>query len=224
MNDTFGERLKVFRESIGLSAGDLSDKLGVSKQTIWGVESGSRGFSQDVLATLGTIGADLNWLLSGIGDGPAAHFHDSRGREVIGSGDFVMVPLIPQTVSAGPGQELLLKERTPDHNSRSIPAPKKLVNGDYVQALEVRGDSMTGIQIFDGDYVYYCPGEVRGDGVYVIQVHGELLVKRLEFDHFSQKIIIHSENERYPSRAEARDSQAMVILGKVRGWTHVHPY
>ena len=223
--DSFGSRVRAFRDSQGLTASQLAEKLGCSKHTIRNVENGQSGFSQEILTTLAGIGLNLNWLLTGSGPGPGEHFHDSKGRDISGARDFVLVPLVPQKVSAGHGQELLLvAESPPEYNIPRIPAPRKLVNGDPVQAVEVRGDSMTGVQIFDGHMVFYCPGEVRGDGLYILQVDGEALVKRLEFNPFDRKIVIHSENPRYSTRTESQDSQSFIILGKVRGWFHSHPY
>jgi len=38
---------------------------------------------------------------------------------------------------------------------------------------------MTGIDIFDRDLVVFVSGVVRGDGIYVLQVGDELIVKRV---------------------------------------------
>jgi phage repressor protein C with HTH and peptisase S24 domain len=41
-------------------------------------------------------------------------------------------------------------------------------------------------------------GLVRWDGIYVISLGGDLMVKRLEWDQANHRITIHSENSRYP--------------------------
>ena len=55
---------------------------------------------------------------------------------------------------------------------------------DEVRAADVRDDSMTGVQLFDGDIVLFVPEENKGDGIFVITVHGEVFVKRLAFHPF----------------------------------------
>lgn len=81
---------------------------------------------------------------------------------------------------------------------------------------------MTGVQLFDADLVVFVSELVEGDGIYVISIDGELLVKRIEFDHFEKKLIIKSENPRYETRTV--DPERVRILGKVVGWLHHHPY
>ena len=214
--DSFGTRFRQWRESQHLSGRDCAELLGVSPQTVSSVESGRVGLSGEVLATLARKGADLNWLLTGNGK-----FLTPGGKQVDGS-EFIQVPLLPQRVSAGAGQEMLTDIQARFGLDMTVPAPLKW--GKDLKAVEVRGDSMTGINIFHGDIVYFKPGEIAGDGIYIIQVNGEILVKRLEFNHFEQKIRISSENPKYPDRVESSSSQAMTILGKVRGWLHEHPY
>ncbi len=139
------------------------------------------------------------------------------------NGDFVLVPILDQKVSAGPGQELMDTAKIVG----KLPFLKRMLRGhepESARALEVRGDSMTGIQMFDGDIVVFRPGDVAGDGIYVIRIHDVLLVKRIIFDHISGKLSIMSENPRYPEKAESSDSQAVTVIGKVYGWLHAHPY
>ena len=132
---------------------------------------------------------------------------------------FEVATLVPQTISAGGGQELL--NYTNEELVQKAPYPKRW--GKALMAMEVRGDSMTRVNIFDGDIVFYAPGDIRADGIYVLQLDGGMFVKRLQFE-MSGKINIHSENPKYDSVVEHFNSQAMVILGKVRGWLHEHPY
>jgi phage repressor protein C with HTH and peptisase S24 domain len=72
--------------------------------------------------------------------------------------------------------------------------------------------------------VVFVPGSIRGDGIYVLAVGDELIVKRVEFDPVSRKIRIMSENPRYQDRIESADGQTVRVVGKVYGWVHAHPY
>jgi len=83
---------------------------------------------------------------------------------------------------------------------------------------------MTGVHIFDGDIVVFVPGKIRGDGIYVLRVGDELLVKRVEFALLSRKLRIMSEIPRCPDRMKSADGQTVEVVGKVYGWVHAHIY
>jgi len=183
------------------------------------------------------LGVDMNWLITGQGDmfaspgaateesdqDPVATFITPRGGSVPvkSTDDFALVPLIHQRLSAGPGQEYLSE----DTIRRMVPIPNILINGyklEDIGAAEVRGDSMTGLMLFDGDVAFFAKKVVSQDGVYVINVDGEVYIKRLSFDPFDSSVTIISENDRYAPRTVA--SERVVVLGKVIGWFHKHPY
>lgn len=81
---------------------------------------------------------------------------------------------------------------------------------------------MTGIQLFDGDMAIFVRGEVEGDGIYVITVDDEVYVKRVAFNPFDRKVTIKSENDRYDPITV--DADRIILVGKVIGWLHHHPY
>jgi SOS-response transcriptional repressor LexA len=147
------------------------------------------------------------------------YFLNSKGR-LISDEHYDVASHLPQKISAGAGQSLL------DFPEEDLiqRAPYPLRWGKGLLCAEVIGDSMTGANIFDGDLVYFKPGEIRGDGLYVLQLNGTVLVKRLQFDDLTGRLTIISENKMYQERTESSDSQAISILGKVRGWMHGHPY
>jgi len=149
--------------------------------------------------------------------------HDHNGNSVALNGESFYVPILSQTVAAGQGQEMIDSIEAVGR----LPFLKKMLRGLPTldaRALEVRGDSMTGIQMFDGDYVVFIPGSIRGDGIYVLRVRDSLIVKRVEFDEVTKKLRIMSENPRYPDRVESADGQTVEVVGKVYGWVHAHPY
>lgn len=212
-NALVGGRLRDWRLQNGFTQESLAGHLSVRKAYVSNVETGGSGMSQEVLLRLATIGADLNFILTG------AHFHGAAGGEEFGA-DYFMATVSPQRVSAGYGQEL--HEPGNGYTPKLVPCPAKW--GKDLVAVEVVGDSMTGVHLFGGDMVFYRPGEILGDGLYVLAVNGEVLVKRVEFNHFDRKLVITSENPKYPARSEPADSQAVTLMGKVRGWMHGHPY
>jgi repressor LexA len=79
-------------------------------------------------------------------------------------------------------------------------------------ALRVRGDSMIGAHIEDGDLVIVRPQSTANQGDIVVALLGdEATVKRLSFDHGYPWLL--PENDAY-SPIDAKDAQ---ILGKVKG-------
>lgn len=138
--------------------------------------------------------------------------------------DVVMLPVLEQKVSAGYGAVMIDSQETGDR----VPVLRRLVaryDLSTLKAVEVRGDSMTGVNIFDGDIVVFAAGYISGEGIYVLSVHGDVLVKRIQFDSFEQTVRISSENPRYPDvKIVSEDSDNMKIHGKVVAWFHCHPY
>lgn len=61
-------RLKIVRQELELSQRGMSLKLGLSPNSWATYESGASGPGSEVIAALGSLGIDLNWLLLGVGD------------------------------------------------------------------------------------------------------------------------------------------------------------
>ena len=116
------------------------------------------------------------------------------------------LPLLGR-VSAGPG--ILAEENVEDHVE--IPAMIGGRDGDYV--LEVRGESMKGAGIMDGDYVVVRPAPDPADGEIVVALleEEEATVKRIyrESDHLR----LQPEND---EMEPIRTTDAS-ILGRVIG-------
>jgi phage repressor protein C with HTH and peptisase S24 domain len=230
--ETFGDRVKRIIENNHISQKAVADRLGISQAFMSDVIKGRGMFSIENLTSFAReFDVDLNWLIFGkVREVPSSEtamiFRDVRGQIVPSEQvpEFALVPIHSQKVSAGAGQEAL-----DDEIIGWLPVPVRMFRGEPYQnarACVVRGDSMTGIMMMDGDYVIFNVGVVQGNGVYVLRVGDELLVKRIDFDHFKRRLIITSENSRYPERVELveDDMDNVMIVGKVFGWTHVHPY
>ena len=138
--------------------------------------------------------------------------------------DVLMLPVLDQKVSAGYGAMLIDDQLSGNH----IPVLRRLVssyNISSLKAVEVRGDSMTGVRMFDGDIVVFAAGYISSEGIYVLSVNGDVLVKRVEFDSFDKTIKVSSENPRYPDiKTVSIDDDNVEIKGKVVAWFHCHPY
>lgn len=127
------------------------------------------------------------------------------------------IPFISQKISADFGEELLPKECF----IRKIDVLSQIAKGVDKATLvcaEVKGDSMIDANIFPNDYVIFSRGLIDQEGIYVISLLGEVMVKRLSFDAIEKKLTIISANKNYPPRTVS--SENVRILGKVLGWIH----
>ena len=139
----------------------------------------------------------------------------------------VLLPVFTQTAAAGRGQpETQLQEI-----DKYIPIVLEMLGGANPRncgIVRVVGDSMTDMNLFNGDFVIFDRTQVEGDGVYVISIGSDVRVKHLEYRPIERKIVISSENaKRYPNPEIISYEQAENLLrihGKVISWLHRNPY
>ena len=115
---------------------------------------------------------------------------------------------LPLVGHVAAGQPILAEENVEDYIS--VPAIAGGDEGEYV--LRVRGDSMKGIGIIEGDYVVVRPQESAADGEIVVALVGEeATVKRFfkESDH----VRLQPEND----ALEPIRSRDVRVLGRVVG-------
>lgn len=115
---------------------------------------------------------------------------------------------LPLVGSVAAGEPILAEENIEEY--LEIPDVIGGEDGDYV--LRVRGESMVGAGIFEGDYVVVRPADEAGDGEIVVALLGEeATVKRYfrEADH----IRLQPEND----AMEPIRSTEVSILGRVIG-------
>lgn len=177
--------------------------LGVHANTIGNYERGDRQPDTDFLGLLRErIGADINWLITGEGNGsttPAVLSQNLLHQ--------VSIPRYAIHASAGGGAVVLSEEVeeyftvSPDWLSRYLPT------GAKAGIIEARGDSMEPT-IADGDILlldFSIESSVVNDGgVFVISVDGVLLVKRLQVT-VDGHILIRSDNDLYEQEKVTRE-------------------
>ena len=225
-------RLKKLRDSLGYSQKKMGDLLNIAQTTYANYESGKANIPDELkIKLLKQLKLNMNWLLSGYGNmfisdndpESSSTFVTPSGKSYPVSSDVATysVPILASKVSAGKGEEWLPS----DYSGESLPTLEKFFFGypkDDIFAAKVVGDSMIGIDLLPGDYVYACHGRIEGNGLYVLTLDGETYVKRLEIDKIDRKIRIISENNHYPDKVV--DPERVIILGKVIGWLHRTPY
>ncbi len=215
---TIAGRFAGLRANARLSKKAFAESLGIHPVVAGDIELGKREPSREVLVRLAEVyGADLTWILTGVrapGRGAVAE----TGERPDGGGP-VGIRLVRQEAAAGRGVEI---DDYPESETLSVPlsfiAPRK---PERVLALSVRGDSMTGIGLDDGDIVLFATDERTGDGIHVVSIGSRLLVKRVHVDPAYRRVEIISENPNYGVRVlEGPELDEFRIEGRVIGSFH----
>ncbi len=114
------------------------------------------------------------------------------GKRVAGDG----IPIYGR-IAAGPP---ILAEQEPDRTVASLDVLLGVRPGDYL--LEVRGESMTGVGIMDGDYVLIRPhAEVLDGDIAVVLLPNEQSATLKRLYHMLDEIILVAENPEVPQMA-----------------------
>ena len=234
---TFWDRVDHLREQMGYTQQGLSEKLSLKKRAIetW-KQNGSYPSADICVALAALLSTTTEYLVTGVElplqddeyvkEKKVEPLQTPNGKVFIPKDNeepTLLVPIAPQKISAGRGEDFLPSSeyvgyvRILERMARGID-PARLI------AAIVKGDSMTGVQIFSGDVVIFARGYLDENGLYVVSLRGEVLVKRMEFDRIHNQVAIISENKNYrPITVDAND-EGVQILGKVVGWVHCHPY
>lgn len=123
----------------------------------------------------------------------------------------VGIPIYGQ-IAAGPP---LLAEQTTDRFTPSLDKLMGVKEGDFL--LEVRGESMTGIGIMDGDLVLVRPAQEVLDGeVAVVLIPGENTATLKRVYRMHGEILLENENPNLP-RLPAYPAEQVTIQGKMIG-------
>lgn len=77
-------------------------------------------------------------------------------------------------------------------------------------------------EIFDGDYVLYKPQNFLGkEGIYIINVGGNLIIKTAVYDRIKEQLTLISKNQSYPSQSYTGQEQKKISpIGKVIAVLH----
>lgn len=209
--ETIGGRYASVRFGAALSKKAFAESLGIHPVVSGDIELGKRDPSRDVLVRLARVwNVDINWLLTG---------HRSSHPEAEQDAFSVLIPLVGQEAAAGRGVEI--DESAEIH---TFPVPRTLLGRKHperIRAVSVRGDSMHGVGLDDGDIVLFAIDDREGDGIHVVSAGSQLLVKRVHFDPLAGCVHLISENPRYPPRLiEGTDLETFRVEGRVIAWMH----
>jgi len=205
---TFAARLKqvIGQEPIH----GFSKRSGVSDTSLRSYLKGSIPGIDKVVMIAKTAGVNVEWLVTGEGEQLA---EADRGD------DFAYVPVLDVAASAGTG--LLVSEETVQEvigfdshwlRSQLHTSPKEL------SIITVQGDSMAPT-LLDGDLIF-VDHQVTDwrDGIYVFQMDGDLLIKRLQRLPGGTVSVI-SDNPKFPPFVVDLNNPAcdLTVIGRYRG-------
>lgn len=110
-----------------------------------------------------------------------------------------------------------MQEQTPDETVLIDPAlfGVRRARPNYFWLLRVRGDSMTGANIFDGDLIALERRDPRpGDIIAALVDETDTTLKRLV--HEQGRVLLRAENKRYADIVPARLESQGVVVGIIR--------
>ena len=219
------EQIRAIRKSKGMTQQEFAAFMEVSSSSIANIENGTREISKAMMKSIvEKCGINAHWLLTGEGE----MFTKTESEKVPCVKD-VMVPVLSQKASCGPGVEWNSEQNITEYISLASLSPALSGN---VYGFRVAGTSMLGAGIKDGDIVIFdaSPDQNLTDGIYVFSLDGDAYCKRLEFDRLANRIKIYSVRVADLEKAEllrTLDStdegfaERFQLFGKVFSWVHL---
>lgn len=215
--NSVGANIKTARENLGWNQSELARRLDVSPQAVQKWEKGGTPRNKRLEDVAEVLGVSVESLLTGHGLQPEQSLQDRRP----GLANSVSVPLMNAAASMGLGlaqpdhetvvDVLRLSKEWVHSNLKSATSPANLA------ALSAYGDSMAPT-FADGDILIVDRGvtDIRLDAVYVLALHGELYIKRIQRRITDGAVIIKSDNPVYEAMVIANgDRDNLQVLGRV---------
>lgn len=199
------ERLKELRLKKKLLQKDVADYLGVNRTTYVKYETGASQPDNDTLSRLADFfGVSVDYLLGR--ENNIAKQDPLPEYSNIFRIEKKRYPLLGDIAC---GKPLFADE---DHESFVLAG--SAVDADF--CLRVKGDSMTGARIYDGDIVFIkeMPVVENGD-IAAVVIGDEATLKRVYYYPEKKKLVLNAENPRYePFVFVEEELNEIRILGK----------
>lgn len=199
---TFGVRLKSLLMHTGMTATELADRLGVSRQSVsfWTTDR-NQPSAEKTQKIADMFGVPVMWLRTGIDDINMESV--TLAENVKGNDDYVFIPEYKLSfgcssggVDAPPEWEVVPAGAAV---YRKIFFQQRYVDPAKCKRVCAEGDSMEPL-ICDGDRVLFeeLPEgtPIRDGAIYVLSTGGSLKIKRL-YRKINGDLIIRSENPKY---------------------------
>ena len=219
MPNKINKRIIESRKSKGFTQKFLAEKLSVSLPTMNHYETGKRVPGSDFLARLAkVVECNPGWLLSGEGEMQIKEeyrYPSPRSSHTTMEG-FVLVPQYNIEASGG---SVFHSEQIVDHLAfKEDWVHKELgTNPESLLLVHNIGDSMEPT-LHTGDLLLVdrSKSQVKGEGIYLINLDDGLMVKRVEW-LLDGSVVIRGDNT-FVSREQvlpSKDLQKLDILGRV---------
>lgn len=207
---TIGEMIRKRRVELGMTMEDLAKATGYESKT--GIAVIENGKVENI--PLSKVKAIADALRIPV---------ESFFPDVPSYRDGILsIPFISQKLSAGAGIEHLSDADMEVEKIDILAEMAKGLDKTTLVAARVRGDSMVDANIFSGDIVIFSRGLINGEGIYVINYLGDVLIKRIQFDPKNGEVAIISANKNYPVKTASAED--VLVLGKVVGWFHIENF
>ena len=196
---TAGKRLKKARDYVGLTQTEFAENFGLKWDKIKNIETETHKLSPDFAEKIEQKYSISGWwLLTGKGE---MLLNDNNTLEKIApiseNSNNYHIDLLNVKAGAGEGIYNYVIE-TVDTISLDKSFFRTPINTNKVKGIQVDGDSMEPT-LKDGDYVLIDENTTFGvNGIYAIQLGGQILIKRLQFK-MDGTILIISDNSKYQS-------------------------
>ncbi|MFC4638413.1 transcriptional repressor LexA [Deinococcus hohokamensis] len=160
-------------------------------------DGGGPPSAAELARALGSTEATVSFHLKALRDLGHIERSGARGRLLLTDAARVAIqdgiPIYGLVAAGAP----VLAEQAPDHVTPSLDSLLGVRDGDFL--LQVRGESMTGIGVMDGDYVLVRPASEVLDGeVAVVLIPGENAATLKRLYRFDTDVILLSENPAMP--------------------------
>ena len=194
--ELFAKRVKECRENLGLTVRELADMVGTSGANISRYETGKHGAGSDILGEMANVfNVNPGWLMGAQVD----KYLDS----------IIPAKRIPVVGVIAAGYPIIAEE--------NITGYEWISDNEHVDfCLKVKGNSMSGIGIKDGDIVFIRKQEdiENGEVAAVIIDNQEATLKRVY--KVEGAIILHPENPEYQDMVfSKKEAKELRIVGKV---------
>lgn len=215
-----GERMKLRRKEIGISADDVAEKIGVSRSTVFRYEKGEiEKLPIEILYPLSEVlrttpeylmglnsNNDITTIYNELEPPRQQKVYSYAERQLEEQNSAVSFPVYGKT-AAGTSPITYGDPDIEHKDFSSVPAGADV-------ALVVSGDSMEPL-ISDGSIVFYkSQPNVDNGEIAIVEIEGDgVTCKRVKFDYENEKIILQSENDKYEDMVF--DNDQIRILGKV---------
>jgi len=223
-----GSRFKFMRKAMRLSQKQLSEKTGFPQQTISRIEHGKQKPAKPILKILEYLfNVNRSWLIDGVGE--LATDFTWVGKALAGGSDETLLKLIEASERHRGTADIAIHNAWQSPGSGSLDAEKHLAfRREWIQgklgavpknlvAVTVSGDSMEPT-LKNGDVVLVNLGmkHIMDNAIYVLNIDGTLLVKRIE-RLVAGGIILRSDNGLVSPDQSVNDKQAgkLDIVGRV---------